>query len=138
MTTAFSIAVRVYYADTDAGGVVYHANYAAFFERARVEFMRAAGIDSQKMREEWKVLFAVRSMNMEFLRPALLDDLLDVDVRPEGRGRVYADFAQTASRNGEALATAKVRVVCVSPPPMRAVSLPPPLAEKIEDCLTKK
>ncbi|MGI9297879.1 MAG: YbgC/FadM family acyl-CoA thioesterase [Gammaproteobacteria bacterium] len=127
-----ALEVRVYYEDTDAGGVVYYGNYARFFERARSEYMRRAGFDHRRLREEWGVLFVVRTIRMEYLRPAFLDDVLLVDARPRGRGRVFADFAQTASRGGEVLATAETRVVCVSGMPLRAAALPPPLAGTID------
>lgn len=126
-----ALAVRVYYEDTDAGGVVYYGNYARFFERARSEYMRHIGFNHQQLREEWGVLFVVRTITMEYLRPAVLDDILSVDARPCAHGRVFVDFAQTASRDGEVLATAKTRVVCVSGAPLRAATLPPPLTDTI-------
>lgn len=129
---AGALEVRVYYEDTDAGGVVYYGNYARFFERARTEYLRRAGFDHRRLREEWGVLFVVRTIRMEYLRPAFLDDIIFVDARPCGRGRVFADFAQTARRDGEILATAETRVVCVSGDPLRAVALPPPLAGTID------
>ena len=129
-----AMAIRVYYEDTDAGGVVYYANYARFFERARTEYMRRAGFSHRRLREESGVLFVVRSLKIEYLRPARLDDLLLIETRPSGRGRVYADFLQTARRaeNGEKLTTAETRVVCISASSLRAVSMPPPLADTID------
>ncbi|MGU9951939.1 MAG: tol-pal system-associated acyl-CoA thioesterase [Gammaproteobacteria bacterium WSBS_2016_MAG_OTU1] len=125
----FSFSMRVYYEDTDAAGVVYHASYVRFFERARTEFLRQAGFSHQQIREQWQVLFAVRTMKVEYLRPAMLDDMLQIEVRPAGHGRVYVDFAQTARREDDIIATATVRVVCVGGEPFRAVSLPSPLAD---------
>ncbi|MGI9307294.1 MAG: tol-pal system-associated acyl-CoA thioesterase [Gammaproteobacteria bacterium] len=127
-----ALAVRAYYEDTDAGGVVYHASYIRFFERARTEYLRRLGFCLHELREEWGALFVVRSLAVEYLRPARLDDLLHVDARIAGCGRVYADFAQSARRGGEILAEAKVRAVCVSAKTGRAAALPPPLAGKIE------
>lgn len=129
--STFSLPMRAYYEDTDAAGVVYHGAYIRFFERARTEFMREAGFDHRQLREQWQVLFAVRSLSVEYERPAYLDDTLEVSAEICGGGRVYADFAQTAVKNGEVIARAKVRVVCVSGEPLRATSMPAPLAEKI-------
>lgn len=129
-----AVKLRVYYEDTDAGGVVYHANYARYFERARTEFLRRAGFESGKLREEWNVLFVVRTLKMEYLRPAVLDDLLLAEARPFAYGRVYVDFRHSARRadGGEVLATAEARVVCVCASTLRAAALPPPLADTIE------
>lgn len=128
----FALQVRVYYEDTDAGGVVYYGNYAKFFERARTEYMRRAGFEHSFLQKEWGVWFVVKTIRMEYLRPAVLDDLLLVDARPCGRGRVYVDFLQTASRAGEVLAVAETRVVCVSGSPPRAAAMPKPLADTID------
>ena len=125
--------VRAYYEDTDAGGVVYHAAYVRFFERARTEYLRRLGFCHKRLREEWGVLFVIRSLSVEYLRPAYLDDLLRVDARIAGCGRASADFIQTARRpDGEAAASAKVRAVCVSEVSMRPAALPAPLAVKID------
>ena len=127
-----AIQVRVYYEDTDAGGVVYYGNYARFLERARTEYLRRAGFDHRRLRDEWGVLFVVRTLSVEYLRPAVLDDLLSVDARVLRRGRVFVDFAQTVARDGEVLARAEVRVVCVAGDPPRAASVPAPLADTID------
>lgn len=125
--------VRAYYEDTDAGGVVYHAAYVRFFERARTEYLRRLGFCHKRLREEWGVLFVIRSLSVEYMRPAYLDDLLRVDARIAGRGRASADFIQTARRpDGETAASAKVRAVCVSGVSMRPAALPAPLAVKID------
>lgn len=130
-----ALQIRVYYEDTDAGGVVYHANYARFFERARTEYLRRIGFSHEELREKFGVFFVVRTMKMEFLRPAVLDDLLLADARPVSHGRVYADFVQTARRaeDNETVAMAEVRVVCVSAESKRAVSIPPPLADTMDE-----
>ncbi len=76
----FSFPIRVYWEDTDAGGVVYHANYLCFLERARTEWLRAQGIEQQALREQHDLVMAVREMRIDFLKPARLDDLLQVSV----------------------------------------------------------
>ena len=115
--------VRIYYEDTDVGGVVYHAAYVRFFERARTECLRQLECN--------KPLFVVRSLALEYLRPVFLDDILEVDAVPKARGHAYVDFAQTAIRDGDVVAKATVRVVCVSGMPPRVRALPPPLADII-------
>ena len=116
-----ALEVRVYYEDTDAGGVAYYGSYARFFERARTEYMRRAGFEHRLLRERWGVFFVVRAIKMEYLRPAVLDDVLFVDARPRARGRTFIDFSQRAVRGGEVAATAETRVVCVSASPLRPV-----------------
>ena len=126
MSESFSLSMRVYYEDTDAGGVVYHASYVRFFERARAEYIRH--LDIPGLWPPRDMVFVVRSLSLEYLRPAYLDDLLHVDAKPLRRGRVYVDFAQTVSRAGEMLVTGEVRLVCASGSPLRACSLPPALS----------
>ena len=129
-----ALRVRVYYEDTDAGGVVYHAAYLRFFERARTEYLRRLGFCHEELREKWGVFFVVRSLSAEYLRPAHLDDMLRVDARVAGRGRTYADFIQTAARpDGVVAAEAKVRAVCVSKTSLRAAAMPPPLTDTMDN-----
>jgi tol-pal system-associated acyl-CoA thioesterase len=105
----FSIPIRVYWEDTDAGGVVYHARYLAFLERARSDALRAMGW-GQRALQEAGLVFAVHSMHLDFLRPARLDDLLEVTAEVARVGRASAVFAQRILRGGELLLTAEVKV----------------------------
>ncbi|PIV92248.1 MAG: tol-pal system-associated acyl-CoA thioesterase, partial [Gallionellales bacterium CG17_big_fil_post_rev_8_21_14_2_50_54_146] len=86
----FSWPVRVYFQDTDAGGVVYHASYVNFFERARTEWLRTFGYSNAGLMKAFGIVFVVRSMKLDYLRPALLDDMLDVtaEVKDIGRSRL--------------------------------------------------
>ncbi len=124
----FSIPTRVYWEDTDAGGVVYHAQYLAFLERARSEWLRAQGYGQERMRHDHDLVFAVRSMQLDFLRPARLDDLLDVGVRVRQCKRASVTFAQTIVRQGadggETLLTAEVRVAALRASGFNPVALP--------------
>ena len=90
----FSWPTRIYWEDTDAGGVVYHARYVAFMERARTEWMRALGYGQERMRCDHGLVFAVRSMTMDFLKPARLDDALDVTATLVQSKRASMVFAQ--------------------------------------------
>jgi acyl-CoA thioester hydrolase len=105
--------LRVYYEDTDAGGVVYHANYLRFAERARTEMLRQAGIGQTALMAEQGVAFTVRRCEAEFLKPARLDDALEVHTRViEARGaRVEAE--QVVKRAGDAIARLKLEIACV-------------------------
>ena len=106
-------AVRVYYEDTDAGGVVYYANYLRFAERARTELLRELGIDHTALLRDEGLVFAVRACEAEYLRPARLDDLLEVRtcfVEATGAS-LWLD--QTVTRNGETLVEMKLRLVCL-------------------------
>lgn len=126
-TSEFDYPARVYYEDTDASGVVYHARYLQFFERARTEWLRHSGITQQKLREHDGVVFTIASIEVEFLRPARLDDLLRVTVVVEHRRRASLDFAQELWREGAPellLARARVRVACVDATGFRPCALP--------------
>ena len=105
----FSIPIRVYWEDTDAGGVVYHARYVAFLERARSDALRAMGRGQQALKEAGLV-FAVHTMRMDFLRPARLDDLLQVTAEVARLGRASVVFSQRITRGEETLLQAEVKV----------------------------
>lgn len=123
---AFSLPIRVYWEDTDAGGVVYHATYVCFLERARTEWLRALGISQQALRESDDVVFAVRGMELDFLAPARLDDALDVEVRLAEVRRASLNFSQRIVRPADArvLIDARVRVACLSASGFRPRPLP--------------
>lgn len=105
--------LRVYYEDTDFSGIVYHANYLRFFERGRTEFIRALGVDQLALHREEGIAFAVRSIEVGFLRPALMDDIIEVETKAgEVRGPSL-HLEQIIRRGDEVLTTAKVLVVCI-------------------------
>lgn len=124
---AFGIPVRVYWEDTDAGGIVYHASYLAFMERARSEWLRAAGIDQRALRATERLQFAVVSMEIEWRRPAVHDDLLTVTADIAERGRASFSFAQRVLRDGETLVEATVRVAALDADTLKPRRLPPDL-----------
>ncbi len=126
---AFSWPTRVYWEDTDAGGVVYHAQYAAFLERARTEWLRAQGLGQERLRAEHDLVFAVRSMRLDFIRPARLDDLLQVRVELRQCRRASVVFAQSIGRGDELLLTAEVRVASLAAAAFRPKPLPDALHE---------
>ncbi|MEO7052291.1 MAG: tol-pal system-associated acyl-CoA thioesterase [Rhodanobacter sp.] len=117
--------VRVYWEDTDAGGVVYHASYVRFLERARTEWMRALGVDQLAFKQSTGLAFMVRDMQLDFLRPALLDDELVVTVEVREWRAASILFAQTITKtDGGCLIRAKVRVACVDLQRMRPAAIP--------------
>lgn len=114
LTPEHVLDVRVYWEDTDAGGIVYHASHVRFFERGRTEYLRAHGIEqSQMMAAETGVFFAVRRMEIDYLKTAKLDDLLTVTTSTREVGGVRMVLAQRLMRGDEVIATALVTVVTV-------------------------
>lgn len=107
--------VRVYYEDTDFTGLVYHANYLRYFERGRSDFLRAAGVEHTALLEgETPTAFVVRSMNIDFLKAARIDDALVVRTRYRAIKGPRLLIDQTVERGGEVLCTAAVTAVCIS------------------------
>jgi acyl-CoA thioester hydrolase len=107
--------VRVYWEDTDAGGVVYHSRYLNFFERARTEWLREKGVHQAKLAEEDNALFAIRHMDIDFIQAARLDDELDVTVHTVDARGVRMTFSQDMKRcsDQQLVATAKLTAVCL-------------------------
>jgi acyl-CoA thioester hydrolase len=130
--TALRLPVRVYYEDTDAGGVVYHTGYIRYFERARTEWLRALGYSQKQLAEEAGVLFTVVELTVRFLKPARLDDMLEVLARVgERRGASLAFVQEIRDAAGELLAEGQVRVACVDQRSLRPRRLPAGLAAKV-------
>jgi len=132
---AFRLPVRVYYQDTDAGGVVYHGAYLAFLERARTEFLRTLGYDIGRLADDG-LLFVLHRVEMDFLRPARLDEALTVTAGVDRLGRSSTRFAQTIEReDGSVAVRAAVDLVCVSAQRFRPVSIPAALRATLEPWL---
>lgn len=123
----FTWPIRVYYEDTDTGGIVFYANYLKFFERARTEWLRACGVDQQRLADETGTMFIVRSTALDYRAPARLDDLITVISRIERLGRASVDFIQEAWRDGTLLATGTIKVGCVERSVFKAAAIPPPV-----------
>lgn len=132
ISTPFSWPTRVYWEDTDAGGVVYHAQYVAFLERARTEWLRIRGHGQDQLRKDHDLVFAVRDMQLDFLRPARLDDLLAVTVELRLCRRVSVVFAQSVLRDGEVLMTAQVRLAALSAASFRPKAVPDALYQEMK------
>jgi acyl-CoA thioester hydrolase len=127
MTETFVQRIRVYWEDTDAGGVVFYANYLKFFERARTEWLRALGMAQQALRDETGAIFIVSDTALRYLAPARLDDLLDITVQPLEIGRASLRLAQQARLGDRLLCEGEIRVGCVDAGTFRPRRFPPPL-----------
>ena len=127
----FSLPVRVYFQDTDAGGVVYHASYVNFLERARTEWLRECyGYSNTGLMREFGMVFVVRSLRLDYLKPALLDDLLAVSVQLKDVGRSRVTLCQNVLRGEEVLVEGEVHLVCVTMDNFKPVSVPEILREQ--------
>ena len=127
--------MRVYYEDTDFGGVVYYANYLRFFERARTEWLRGLGVDLQSLAREQGLQFVVRRAEIDFLRGARLDDQLEITVEISQRKRSYLMLKQQALRDGELMANALVQAACVRREDFRPTAIPAALAAQLPEPL---
>jgi acyl-CoA thioester hydrolase len=127
----FRHAVRVYWEDTDAGGIVFYANFLKYFERARTEWLRALGLEQRDLRDRTGALFIVSDTRLRFLAPARLDDLLHVTAVPQRTGRASMTIAQQAWRGTELLAEGDIRIGCVDAATLRPRRLPELLTERI-------
>jgi tol-pal system-associated acyl-CoA thioesterase len=131
----YSFPVRVYFENTDAGGVVYHGEYLKFLERARTEWLRHLGFDHQALARNHRVVFVVTAASIEFAKPARLDDNVAVSVRLESLGKVRCVFAQEVRRDDEVLVKAKVTVACVTGENLKPAEIPDALRRKMEAAL---
>ena len=128
---AFSIPTRVYWEDTDAGGVVYHAQYVAFLERARTEWVRSLGYGQDALRLAHGLVFAVRAMRIDFRRPARLDDALQVTVSLRRCRHASIVFAQSILRGDELLLDAEVRCAALEASTFRPRAIPETLYQEL-------
>jgi len=127
----FAWPLRVYYEDTDAAGVVYYANYLKFMERARTEWLRSLGFEQTTLMHEHKVVFVVRSLAVEFLRPALFNDALDVTVALKAARGSVLEISQAVRRGQDVLVSGDVRVACVNTQSFKPVRIPKTILDKL-------
>lgn len=126
----FSWPIRVYFQDTDAGGVVYHASYVNFMEHSRTEWLRTFGYSNAGMMNELGVVFVVRSLKLDYLKPAVLDDMLAVTSQVKEIGRSRVNIHQTVMRDKELLVEGEVHLVCVNVETFKPVSVPDALRKQ--------
>lgn len=128
------ISVRVYYEDTDLAGIVYYANYLRFIERGRTEWVRGLGVDQGALKREEGIVFAVRRVEADYLKPARFDDLLTVTTRLLALGGASIELEQQVLRGDERLFAARVVLVCLSDAG-GAVRMPPEVRAKLSPLL---
>ena len=128
---AFTWPIRVYYEDTDSGGVVYYANYLRFMERARTEWLRALGFEQTALAAQHQVVFVVRAVAIEYFKPSLFNDSLQVTVELAKVGASQIQVMQRVMRDEEELVAAEVRVVCVSTATFKPVRMPQAVMTRI-------
>ncbi len=133
MARDFSIPIRVYYEDTDAGGVVYYANYLKFMERARTEWLRSLGFEQDEMKVSDGVLFAVRSANLDFIHPAHFNDKLQVSLQISKRGKASLEINQVVSKNNTALCVGEIKIACIAAATFSPCPIPANIGKQIDD-----
>jgi len=129
--TSFHWPLRIYWEDTDAGGVVFYANYLKFFERGRTEWLRSLGVSQEALRRDEGVLFVVSETAVRYLRPAHLDDAVVVTVRLAESGKASLTLDQQALRGGDVLAEGRIRIGCVDALTLRPRRIPSTLLASI-------
>ena len=131
--TPFRLQVRVYWEDTDAAGIVYYANYLRFLERARTEWLRAKGYDQHELARRHGIVFVVRSIALDFLKPARLDDDLVVSASLAQISAAALDLEQRIERAGTCLAAGEVKLACVRIAAFQPARIPRELRDAIVD-----
>lgn len=129
----FSLTMRVYYEDTDAGGIVYYVNYLKFMERARTEWLRTLGFDQSTL----PILFVVRNVQISYQEPALLDDQLEVALQVESYKGARIIFQQQIIRNADTLCSGSIEVACIDRQSLRPCRLPKTLSQRLPQLDTK-
>lgn len=131
MNKPFVWPVQVYYEDTDAGGVVYYANYLKFMERARTEFLRSLGHEQDKLMINEEIIFAVRSVSVDYLKPAHFNQLLQVSAEISAYKKVSLEFHQQITHDSQLLTDGTVRIACLDVNTLKPKVIPEHLFEQI-------
>lgn len=134
--SAFIWPIRVYYEDTDSGGIVYHANYLKFMERGRTEWLRALGFDQSRLTRELGIIFVVRSLEIEYYKPALYDDRLEIAthiVASRGASLRFHQAVRRSEPTPELLADGDVKVACLDAQTLKPRPIPDAIRTEIVD-----
>lgn len=129
----FNLPLRVYYEDTDSGGVVYHSNYLNFMERARTEWLRALGFEQPALKTDLGIIFVVHSMTLIFKSPAYFNDLLEIRARLLKIGHGSMEFSQSVTREDNFLVEATVKLACVNAVSFKPVGIPAIIKQAIKN-----
>ena len=133
-TTSF----RVYYEDTDAGGIVYHSNYLKFAERGRCDMLRDLGLECSTITEKLGMMFVLKHADIEYLKPAALDDLLEVQTMVESMRNTSFQMRQIVHKDDEEICNMLITLVCVDANAIKPIRLPEILREKFEPYLIQE
>jgi len=125
--------IRVYYEDTDAGGVVFHANYLKFFERARTEMLRAMGYEQDELNATEGIIFVVRSVQVDYLSPARFNEQLQVSAEVSLAKKASLTFEQVITRGDDVLCKSIIRIACLDASTMRPKAIPEKLLEQLKE-----
>jgi len=128
----FSLPIRIYFEDTDSGGVVYHSNYLKFMERARTEWLRSIGIDQRHLKQDHQIMFVVHRIDIQFKLPARFNDELIVKSELKDIGSSKIEFRQMIYRNDEMLINASVDIACIDSEKFKPVRIPPTIKQTME------
>ena len=128
----FSLPIRIYFEDTDSGGVVYHSNYLKFMERARTEWLRALGIDQRHLKQDHQIMFVVHRIDIQYKFPARFNDDLIVKSELKDIGSSKIEFRQMIYRNDEMLIDASVDIACIDSEKFKPVRIPPTIKQTME------
>ena len=131
----FAWPIRVYYEDSDAGGIVYHSQYLNFMERARTEWLRALGFEQTELIDSFGILFVVRNIGIQYKKPARFNDALMVRSRLQKLGRSLMVFEQDIVRGEERLTLASVEVVCINANTYMPAPIPQPIQQKMQSVM---
>jgi acyl-CoA thioester hydrolase len=129
----FNWPLRVYYEDTDSGGVVYHSNYLNFMERARTEWLRALGFEQPALKTDLGIIFVVHSMTLIFKSPAYFNDLLEIRARLLKIGHGSMEFSQSVTREDNLLVEATVKLACVDAVSFKPIGIPAIIKQAIKN-----
>ncbi len=130
--TLFTWPIRVYYEDTDSGGVVYHSNYLNFMERARTEWLRALGYEQTQLKDQHGLIIVIHSLSMQFKKPAYFNDMLAVHCELSELGRSSLIMQQSISRDGLVLIEAQVKAAFVDAVSFKPIGVPDEMRHKIQ------
>jgi acyl-CoA thioester hydrolase len=133
MNAYFSFPVRVYYEDTDAGGVVYYANYLKFLERARTEFLRHLGFEQTDLIQQHQQIIMVRHINIDYHKPAMFNDMLTTQTRVKKMGNVSLQMEQEVLKDDTLLCTAQVKLASVHATKLRPQPFPAILLQALQN-----
>jgi acyl-CoA thioester hydrolase len=133
MMKEFALPIRIYYEDTDAGGIVYHANYLKFMERARMEWLRKLGFELTDLMQQYNLVIVVRRIAIDYLRPALFNEALDITVQLHKLGKASMTLQQQVVRQGDILCMAQVKLAAINVINMRPQPYPTTLFSALQE-----